>query len=156
MTQLTEHFSLEEVTTSPTAKSLKIDNSLPPNLRGAVMNTAQGMERVRTVLGVPISISSWYRCQKLNEALGSKSTSQHPKGEAVDFMVHDLGALSKVCKLLQKYSYEIKYDQLILEHTWIHISWNSIPNAVQRSEVLSLLSTGKYAPGITSPTGQLA
>jgi zinc D-Ala-D-Ala carboxypeptidase len=152
---LTEHFFLSEVTHSDTASRLKIDNSLPPELVGAVIKTAVGMEKVRASLGnLPISISSWYRCLALNAAVRSKPTSQHIKGEAVDFTCPSFGSPLQVCKHLMEFKDLIRWDQLILEHTWVHISWNSIPSSSQRGEVLSLLSTGGYATGLTSANGE--
>jgi zinc D-Ala-D-Ala carboxypeptidase len=150
---LTEHFSLEEVTHSDTAARRGIDNSLPPELLPVVTKTATRTEKVRAVLGKPISITSWYRSLPLNRALLSADTSQHPKGEAVDFICPSFGTPLEVCKFLIKNRDLIRWDQLILEHTWVHISWNSIPSGEQRGQVLSLLETGKYATGLTDKKG---
>jgi hypothetical protein len=154
MTYLTEHFSLEEVTQSSLASRSGIDNSLPPKLIDAVTSTAKGMERVRALLGnLPVSITSWYRCPELNMALGSKLTSQHVKGEAVDFICPAFGTPLQICKRLLYVKELIRFDQLILEHTWIHISWKADPATPQRSQVLSLLATGGYAAGLTDRNG---
>jgi hypothetical protein len=153
-TQITDHFYLSEVTDSAEASRKNIDNSLPIELYPAVKKTAIGMEKVRTALNdSPISINSWYRCLELNTALGSKPTSQHIKGEAVDFIVPRFGTPAKICKYLLPFQSLIRWDQLILEHTWIHISWNSIPAGVQRGQVLSLLKSGEYATGLTDLYG---
>ena len=154
MKPLTPHFSWAEVTQSSTASRCGIDNSVPPELEPAALNTAKGVEQVRYALrSLPISIDSWYRCLALNRKLGSKDTSQHLKGEAVDFICPAFGTPEAVCKHLLGYRNLIKWDQLIFEHTWVHISWNSIPDGVQRGQVLSLLSDGRYAIGITSASG---
>jgi zinc D-Ala-D-Ala carboxypeptidase len=154
MTYLTEHFTLEEVTQSSTASRLGIDNSMPPSLMPAVLKTAVGMEKVRAALGnKPISIDSWYRCIALNSRLGSKNTSQHLKGEAVDFICPAYGTPTQIAKTLVDAQSLIRFDQIILEHTWIHISWNSNPDTPQRGQVLSLLSTGGYSTGLTDASG---
>lgn len=154
MTQLTDHFYLSEVINSDTASRAGIDNSLPMSLMQAVLRTATGLEKVRAALGdKPININSWYRCEKLNSLLGSKSTSQHLKGEAVDFTCPSYGTPTQICKNLLTFKSLIRWDQLILEHTWVHISWNSIPSGEQRGEVLSLLSDKKYAIGLTDRNG---
>lgn len=155
MTQLSEHFSLEEATTSDTAARNGIDNSHPPaDVVDSASRTAVKMEKVRALLSAPIHINSWIRCPELNAAIGSKPTSQHILGEAVDFISPQRGTPLQVCQYLITYKELLRWDQLILEHTWIHISWKATPNAVQRGEVLSLLSTGGYSQGLTDPSGK--
>lgn len=151
--KLTEHFTLAEVTHSEIAARRGIDNSLPPELLEVVTKTAVRLEKVRALLDKPIFPSSWYRSLPLNRALLSADTSQHPKGEAVDFICPSFGTPLEICKFLLKHQDLIRWDQLILEHTWVHISWNSIPSGEQRGQVLSLLETGKYALGLTDKKG---
>lgn len=153
--RISNNFCLAEVTHSEAAARYGIVNELPPELLEAVVNTAVGMEKVRAGLGFrPITVSSWYRCPELNASLGSNSTSQHIKGEAVDFICPAYGSPEQICKLLVTLAFSINYDQLIFEHTWVHISWNSNPGAVQRNQVLSLLNTRKYSSGITNQFGE--
>jgi zinc D-Ala-D-Ala carboxypeptidase len=153
---LTEHFTLEEATFSSTAQRHGIDNTIPEDIMPAIKKSAVGMEKVRAALNnSPIHVDSWYRCLPVNRILGSKDTSQHPKGEAVDFTCPAYGSPVDVCKRLMELREVIRFDQLILEHTWVHISWNSDPGGKQRGEVLSLLLTGKYATGLTDLKGNL-
>lgn len=152
---LSEHFTLDEATESQTAARLGIDNTPTPEVRTAASKTAVKMEKVRVVLGnSPIKISSWIRVPELNDAIGSHRGSQHIKGEAVDFICPAYGSPFEVCKQLLKYKDVIGWDQLILEHTWVHISWKSTPNSVQRGQVLSLLSDKSYAAGLTDKSGK--
>jgi hypothetical protein len=112
------------------------------------------MEAVRKLLGGnPISIDSWIRCLALNRALGSKNTSQHITGNAVDFICPAFGSPTDIAKIISVNVASIGFDQLILEHTWVHISWASLPNAKQRNQVLSLLSDGSYSRGLTDQFG---
>jgi zinc D-Ala-D-Ala carboxypeptidase len=115
--------------------------------------TAKKMEVVRQVLGNnPLHINSWYRCLALNKLLGSAITSQHLLGSAVDFIAPSYGDPLTVCnKLIQEVD-TVLFDQLILEHTWVHISF-AIPGSVPRYQVLSLLETGHYAVGLTNKYG---
>lgn len=152
--KLTEHFDWAEVTRSDTASRKGIDNSLPSALLPAVQKTATKLERVRAVLGAPIHVTSWYRCLALNAVLGSKPTSKHVLGEAIDFDAPSYGNPKDICLRLVARKEIIQWDQLILEHGWVHISWNSIPNGEQRGQVLSLLSNGTYAMGLTKPSGE--
>lgn len=148
---LSEHFSWAEASVT---NHREIDNVIPSSLISAIKNTARGMERVRAALGdKSISISSWYRCPQLNTAVGSASTSQHLKGEAVDFICPKFGTPLEIVRILAKYPELIRFDQLILEYTWVHISFNSDPNASQRHQVLTLLKNKKYAIGITDLNG---
>ena len=154
MTQLSDHFTLEEAVNSQTASRLGIDNSSPSDgVIAAATKTAVKMEKVRLILGTPINVDSWIRCIELNRALGSKDTSQHIKGEAVDFIAPEFGTPLDICNKLIANKELVGWDQLILEHTWVHISWNSIPDSTQRGEVISLLATGGYALGLTDPQG---
>lgn len=154
MMLLSQHFSLHEATHSDTAARLGIDNSAPPDIIPALIATADHMEVVRGILQVPIRVSSWYRCPKLNSKLGSNPTSQHIKGEAVDFTAESFGSPLDVIRKLKSRVVDVNYDQLIFEHSWVHVSWSNLPGAVQRNQVLSLLANGHYAQGITTPTGQ--
>lgn len=155
MTQLSQHFSLAEATDSQTASREGIDNAHPsPEVIAVAAKTAVRMEKVRSVLYNPISVSSWIRCLALNRKLGSKDSSKHILGEAVDFICPAFGSPARICKALLEYKDLLRWDQLILEHTWVHISWNSAPNAVQRGQVLSLLSTGGYSMGLTDASGK--
>lgn len=152
--QLSEHFSLIEATQSQTAERLGIDNSHPElDTICAATKTATKLEIVRSVISGPIKISSWIRCLELNRALKSKDTSQHIKGEAVDFISPPFSPL-EICKIILLNKEKVNFDQLILEHTWVHISWNSAPDGLQKGQVLSLLSGGGYATGLTDSTGK--
>jgi zinc D-Ala-D-Ala carboxypeptidase len=152
---LSEHFTLAEAIHSQEAARRGIDNSKPSGeVVMVAARTAVKMEKVRVVLGnKPISVSSWIRCLDLNRALGSKDSSQHVKGEAVDFICPSYGSPLDICRELIKWKTLVAWDQLILEHTWVHISWNALPNAQQKGQVLSLLASGGYASGLTDLNG---
>jgi hypothetical protein len=151
--KITSHFEWADVTHSEEAIEHGIDNRLPLDLIDTAINTARGMERVRGIVDYPITVNSWYRCPTLNTLVGSKSTSQHLKGEAVDWVSHEAGTPVELCKLLIPYQDFLGYDQLILEHTWIHISFPSNPTAIPKKQVLSLLESGGYASGLTDNKG---
>jgi hypothetical protein len=153
MDALTDHFGLAEVIHSDTANAQGINNQLPMVLLDTVLKVAQGMERVRAALGNhPITVNSWYRCPELNKAIGSKPSSQHIAGEAVDFTCAEFGTPVSICKKLIELKDLIRYDQLIMEGTWVHISF-AISTGKPRYQVLSLLRNGNYAQGITDKQG---
>lgn len=128
---LSDHFSLAEATASQTADRLGINNDPPADMLAVLKKTAMGMEVVRSRLGgMPIIISSWYRSPALNRAVGSKSTSQHIQGRAVDFICPRFGSVEKVFEELRLSS--VSYDQLIKEFAskgggWVHISFSDSP-----------------------------
>jgi hypothetical protein len=120
---LSEHFSLEEFVYSETAIRRGIDNTPPSMLIPTLVKTAYGMEEVRSLLGHPIHINSAFRSNGLNAFLGSKATSQHTTGEAVDFVCREFGTPDQIVKAIQ--ASDIGYDQLIREFdSWVHISFS--------------------------------
>lgn len=155
MPKISTYFSSEETTVSDVAARMGIDNSVPKELSLAVLNTALCMDKVRILLGTPIIVNSWYRCPILNTIIGSTPASQHIRGEAVDFISPYLGYPVQVCKRIVNAVPAIPFDQLILEHTWVHISFCSNPSAKPRNAVLSLLANKTYAAGITDKNGNL-
>jgi len=120
--QLSQHFSLEEATFSQTALNLGIDNNPSQDIIERMILVADKMERVRTILGdAPIFVSSWYRCNTLNEKIGGAKNSAHPLGYAVDFRAFRM-SVENVCSILRD---ALPYDQLINEYgRWTHISFD--------------------------------
>jgi hypothetical protein len=152
--QLSDHFTLAEATYSSVAQFKHLVNVPSSHTVQVMKQTAFCMERVRAALGnLPLHINSWYRSPEVNTAVGSKSTSQHILGEAVDFICPEFGSPVDICKKLIELKDLIRYDQLIFEHTWVHISF-AITSGKARGQVLSLLSSGGYATGITDKLGK--
>lgn len=121
---LAPHFTMIEVVRSATAAKQGMDNTVPLALRYNVGRITQFMECVRALLGdQAITVTSWYRCQMLNSAIGGSKTSVHMKGLAMDFK-HSVMALEEVFVAIRESS--LPFDQLIIEGTqgkaeWIHI-----------------------------------
>lgn len=119
---LSTHFTLEELTFSQTAAREGIDNTPPPEVVARLKHTALGLEAVRVRLGVPLSVSSGYRCLALNRLLGSKDSSAHVQGDAADFIAPGFGSPATVVSSLKDAG--IAFDQLIVEFgRWVHISF---------------------------------
>lgn len=127
--QLSKNFSLAELTYSQSAVRKGIDNTAPydavENLKLLAENVLQP---IRDFLGAPIKITSGYRSQSLNQAVGGSKTSQHNKGQAADFVVQGM-APTQVCLLI--IASGVEFDQLIDEGTWVHISYNKENNRKQ-------------------------
>jgi len=122
---LTPHFTLEELTASETAERNGWDNSPNDQELANLTRLADFLEQVKVVLdGKPIMISSGLRTKKVNDAVGSKDSSQHRTGCACDFRVPGMTPDEVVRKIITS---GIAFDQVIREFDrWTHIS---IPNS---------------------------
>ena len=95
--QLSQNFSLEEMTRSETAARRGLDNTPDAETIEHLRETAALLEQVRELLGHPITITSGYRSLKVNSAIGSKPTSDHVLGYACDFVCPGYGDVTAVC-----------------------------------------------------------
>ncbi len=138
--QLSEHFSLAELTTSEIAVRKGLDN-LPTEI--ALQNLgrlAEKLEEVRKVLGKPIMINSAYRSHEVNSAVGGVKTSQHCVGCAADIRVPGMTPDEVVKAIVAS---KIQYDQLIREFdSWTHISIPNEPDATPRNQTLIIDKAG--------------
>ncbi len=156
----TPHFSQLELIESATARKYGIDNTPTPevvdNLRTLCVNT---LEPLREALGLPVIITSGYRCKALNDIISHHSNrSQHLKGQAADFYVgwcSSLGGRGQSTgkcpdsrkRLIQAFRLiitddGIDFDQLILYPNFIHVSYAS-PND-NRHYIMAAQGNGKY------------
>lgn len=137
---LTEHFSMEEFITT---QHRGIDNSLPDNLLDTARQTCEMLERIRTALaGLPIIVTSGFRCDELNRVIGSKPGSDHPKAMAVDFKCPEFGTPYAVCQQLAPMMDELGIGQMIYEFSsWIHVSTRKPDKAVNRILTISARGT---------------
>ena len=136
---ITKNFSMEELVASNTARMKGIDNTPDKEVEARLVQLAQQvLQPLRNSYGKPIKISSGYRCQALNKAIGGVSTSQHLKGEAVDINNGQIEN-KKLFLLASKMIKEgvITVGQLIDEkgYKWLHIS---LPDNKHRNQILHL------------------
>ena len=124
--KLSPHFTLAEVTASTTAARLKLDNTAPPELMPRLVLLAEMLERIRSTLGVPITVTSGYRSPRVNRAVGGVTSSDHTQGHAADFVAPGYGSASDVATLLAPLVSTLGIGQLILEgikgKQWVHVS----------------------------------
>jgi len=136
--RLSPHFSLEELTHSDTATRLGIDNTPTVEVIDNLTYLAGELEYVRDILGHPMLISSGFRSYALNDHLGSKRTSSHTKGLAVDFICPSFGNPHSVVSAIVMAN--INYDQVILEYDrWVHLSFKQLD---PRKQALIIDKTG--------------
>ena len=126
--KLSENFSLVELTKSQTAERKGIDNTPSTEHQENLKSLCTSiLQPVRDHFSRVVSISSGYRSEELCVAIGSKTTSQHAKGEAADFEIY--GVSNK--ELADWINENLDYDQLILEYWkeadpnsgWVHCSY---------------------------------
>jgi len=118
---LSEHFSLDELTASQEATRHSINNKPSEKVVENLRMLAALLEQVRTLLGShSIHISSGFRSLALNRHIGSFDTSAHVRGYAADFTCPAFGKPIEVAKKIAESN--LKFDQLIYEGTWVHIS----------------------------------
>lgn len=160
---LTPNFTLEEFTISDTATRAGIANTPPPEVAAHLYTLATGLEKVRAELRVPVKVLSGYRCEQLEKLLCQKdfagwckrhgkvmdaagwaeyfARKAHPKGYAADFIAPRFGSPLQIVKRLQ--ASNLKWDQLLMEGTWVHISFAP----AMRQEVLAVT----FTPGTGEP-----
>ena len=127
-TNITMHFTIEELYASDTARRLGIHNK--PSVRemvNLVYLAAYVLEPLRKAMGEPIKIGSGFRCQQLNKAVGGVANSQHLTGQAADLCID--GDIEKGKRWFNYIKDHLPFDQLIWEHNpktgsyWVHVSF---------------------------------
>jgi len=130
---LTEHFTLEELTHTD---HRQFDNTPNDAELENIKRLAAFLEQVKTLLGgKPIMVNSAFRSKLVNDAVGSKDTSQHRVGCAADIRVPGVTPDEVVQAVLAS---DLGYDQIIREFDrWTHISIpNSIHNAPRKQALI--------------------
>lgn len=123
---MTEHFTLDELTHTD---HRELDNTPNETETANIQRLAEFLEEVKTLLGgKPIMVNSAFRSKAVNDAVGSKDTSQHRLGCAADIRVPGMTPDQVVRAVIAS---DLGYDQVIREFDrWTHIS---IPNEAARS-----------------------
>ena len=128
MNKISKHISYKEATRSATALRLGIDNK--PNeyeLQNMEMVANKVFEPLREAVNGPIKINSFFRCEKLNKAIGGSSKSQHCQGRAID--IDDIYGHVSNAFMYYYIKDNLDFDQLIWEFgtndspDWVHVSY---------------------------------
>lgn len=127
--KFSKNFDLNEFIQSPTALKFNINEQFSPpedvveNLRLLCLNVLQPL---RDAIGIPIEITSGYRCEALNKFINGAKNSEHQFGKAADIRLMVNGQnLSK--KIFDKIiELKLPFRQLIDEknYTWVHVSYD--------------------------------
>ncbi len=140
---LSEYFTLQELTQSPSAKKAGIDNTPDASALANLKQLCLALDEVRRLVGAPLLISSGYRCTELNRLIGGAANSAHVRGLAADFTVPGLSPRQTVELIVDS---GLAFDQVILEFDrWVHLA---VSLQVPRRQVLTLRKGAGYQPGI--------
>lgn len=137
-----KYFTIKELTRSDTATKKGIDNAPTKEAVGNLTNlVANVLDPLREAYGKPITVTSGYRCLKLNKAVGGSATSDHLKGCAADITAGSREENKILFSLIQKLG--LQFDQLIHERgsvkagpDWVHVSYRG--EGKNRKQILYL------------------
>ncbi len=118
-----KYFTIDELTHSSTAARLGIDNTPPPEAVTCLKLLVEHvLDPLRQAWGRAITVTSGYRCPRLNKAVGGVPGSQHLLGQAADLVAGSPRDNARLYKLLQQL--QLPVDQAIDEHghQWLHVS----------------------------------
>jgi hypothetical protein len=131
---ITPNFTYEEMTASQTAARNGWLNKPTDIEYQNLVRLCEFLETVRAELGRTITVTSGYRSKQVNDAVGSKDSSQHRVGCAADIRVSGMTPDQVVATLIMK---GLPYDQLIREFdSWTHISVPLTPSTPPRKQAL--------------------
>jgi hypothetical protein len=138
---MTPHFTLEELTHTD---HRELDNMPNESEIANIQRLAEFLEQVKEVLGgKPIMVNSAFRSKAVNDAVGSKDTSQHRIGCAADIRVPSMTPDEVVRAVIAS---GLPYDQIIREFDrWTHVSIPNTPEAKPRKQALIIDRTGTRA-----------
>ena len=138
--KLTEHFTLEEMTASSIGARKGLDNTPNATEISNLMRTALLLEQVRALVKKPITVNSAFRSKAVNDAVGSRDTSQHRIGCAADIKVAGMSPKEVVKACIDA---KLPYDQIIEEFgSWTHISVPDVPARPPRNQALTIDNAG--------------
>jgi hypothetical protein len=138
---MTPHFTLEELTHTD---HRELDNTPNESEIANIQRLAEFLEQVKEVLGgKPIMVNSAFRSKAVNDAVGSKDTSQHRIGCAADIRVPSMTPDEVVRAVIAS---GLPYDQIIREFDrWTHVSIPNTPEAKPRKQALIIDRAGTRA-----------
>ena len=138
---LSANFTLEELTRSEAAERNGWDNTPNESEIENLRRLASLLQQVKSAVGgKPVMINSGFRSKQVNDAVGSRDTSQHRLGWAADIRVPGMKPKEVVEACIAA---EVPFDQIILEFdSWTHISVPNAPDAKPRGSRLIIDKKG--------------
>lgn len=120
---MSANFSMRELTRSDYAIRNGLPNEPMPRIAENIEQVLMpGLEQVRALLKHPMHVTSGFRSQIVNDAVGGSATSQHRYGLAADFHCDGFGTSTEIVAAIA--ASDIQFDQLIDEFgQWVHVSF---------------------------------
>ncbi|MGL5797747.1 MAG: D-Ala-D-Ala carboxypeptidase family metallohydrolase [Cetobacterium sp.] len=119
--KISNYFTEKETLVSATAESKGIKNVVEfKEHKENILFTAFRMDLIRTIVGVPLIVNSWFRSKKVNNAVGGSKTSSHMLGLAVDVMSKTMTPKQIKDKIIAS---GVSFDQLIEYDTFVHVGF---------------------------------
>jgi hypothetical protein len=138
--KLSENFTLEEMTVSDIGARRGLDNTPNATEIANLMRTAALLEQLRAIIKKPITVNSAFRSKAVNDAVGSRDTSQHRIGCAADIKVTGMSPKEVVQVCIDA---NLPFDQIIEEfNSWTHISVTDSPKRPPRRQALIIDNAG--------------
>lgn len=109
--KLTPHFTFSELVVTDYKDLQEKNKDKALEYRPQIQKLADFAESVREILGVPMIITSGFRCEELNKRVGGSALSQHIRAEAIDFIPLKMSAYEAFAKIMLS---NIEYGQLII------------------------------------------
>lgn len=139
--RFTKDFNLKKLTHSDTASKERFDEQYYPS--DAVCDNLEVLsikllQPLQDCLKRPLTVTSGYRCYRLNNHIGGSLKSQHMTGQAADLQYHnEIGGLDNMAIMDAVKENKLEFDQMIWEQggKWVHLSYNPTKN---RNQILSL------------------
>lgn len=156
--KLSRYFTESEFLRSSRAKQLKIVNKWEDDqhLANATELCKLYLDPIREHFGRPVILTSGYRCQALNAAVGGVATSAHTRGQAADIYIPEVACpkIMDVIYSLARTGKIPRYDQVIYEHPpgsrpWVHLGISASPRG-QMSETVDRDHYTRYWPAFLS------
>lgn len=145
--QITEHFSLKELTRSETGRRLGLQNVPSAAEMANIQYTAEQLEKIRAYVGRGIVVTSCFRSERVNKAVGGSPTSAHRFGLAADCDAIGLTSLAFAKEIIKmRDEGKITFDQLILEFpergdgAWVHVGFRR--NSPMRNQIMTATKKG--------------
>ena len=133
---LTEHFTLEEMVRSRMAEKHGIDNTPGPNeIANLRLLCEKILEPVRLEIGMPITVTSGFRSERVNKIVGGAKGSFHLVGKAADITCSDNARLYEVLQELPCFeliTYRYKGPIMTGRINRIHVSYNGLIGKISR------------------------
>lgn len=151
--QLSNNFSLKELTVSDTATRLGLDNTPNETVTANLKTLAENiLQPIREHYGKSVKVNSGYRAPEVNAAVGGSKTSDHCKGQAADIEINGVANGDLADYIVKNY----KFTQVILEFYtqgipdsgWVHVSYDA--NDLKCQVLTAVKQNGKtvYLPGL--------